>query len=105
MYRRGGGPSRSSECALLYGAGRWTDDGLAKEPTLKEPIPIYLVSHEFSLDDRVKHVRTLLGSTKEEQESAKSLEPTNASKFIDLLDQVRFLCSFTIANALTGNRS
>ena len=72
----------------MFGAGRRTDDGSAREP-----IPIYLVSHEFSLDDRVRHIRTLLGSTKEEQESAKSLESTNASRLIDLLDQVRFLPS------------
>ena len=88
---RQGGSSRNSEYALLFRVGCRTDEGpdLVKEPTLKGPISVYLVSHELSLDDRAKWVKRLLVS-QEEQESAKRLEPANASKFVELLDQVHF---------------
>ena len=54
----------------------------------REPISKYLVSHELSLDDRTDHIRELLAS-RQEQEQAKTLEPGDASKFVELLDEVR----------------
>ena len=63
---------------------------MESEPVNKErePISKYLVSHELSLDDRTKRIRELLAS-RQEQEQAKTLEPDDALKFVELLDEVR----------------
>ena len=52
------------------------------------PISKYLVSRELSFDERIGYIRKLLAS-KQEQEEAKNLKPNEASKFIELLDEVR----------------
>lgn len=63
---------------------------MGSEPVNKErePISKYLVSHELSLDDRTERIRELLAS-RQEQEQAKTLEPGDALKFVELLDEVR----------------
>ena len=91
MFHRRGGSTRSSEHALLFSVQDLdrADSRLdpAKESTPEGPISKYLVTHELGLDDLVKGIRKLLAS-KEQQEGAKNLEPGDALKFVELLDQV-----------------
>ena len=88
MSHQGGVSTLSSEYGLLIRIGQ--ADGRsdpAQGPTPEIPISKYLVSHELSSDDLVKSVRKLLAS-KEGQEGAKSLEPGDVSRFVELIDQV-----------------
>ena len=66
------------------------------------PISNHPVSHDPSLDD-VQYVKTILKNEKAQQE-AKGLEPEDALKYVELLDQVRFSLSLPGRWRLTGNR-
>lgn len=64
----------------------------AKSPALEVPISKHLVSHELDPKDRAKYIGRLLKS-REEQEGARQLEEGEASRFIELLDQVCYFSS------------
>jgi len=55
------------------------------------PVSNHPVSHDPSLDD-IQYIKTILKS-KKEQQKAKDLEPEDALKYVELLDQVRFSLS------------
>jgi hypothetical protein len=55
------------------------------------PISKDLVSHEFSPNDRIRHIKRLLAN-RAEQEDAKRLELGDAAKFVELLDEVSLSC-------------
>ncbi|KAF9643492.1 kinase-like protein [Thelephora ganbajun] len=58
-----------------------------QESVHKGPISKHLVSHALSLNDQVRYIKRLLAN-REEQQAAKSLEPGDGVRFIELLDWV-----------------
>ena len=63
------------------------------------PIPKRLVAFQFTPAEQVQLIKEML-MYKSKQEAARGLGPGDASKFIDLLDSVCPLPSFTAANIL-----
>jgi hypothetical protein len=50
----------------------------------------YLVSRDLSPENRIRYIKRLLAD-REEQQGAKALDSDNASRLVELLDEVRIL--------------
>jgi len=91
---------RNSESILLIAVAA----AIVNQILLAGPISKRLVSFQFTPADQIRLIKEVLAD-RSKQETAKVLEPGDASKLIELLDSVRPPSSFSCHRCLRGSRS